>query len=114
MAPHSPAAEPAKRLHNKTTQLHHHHHRDRQMLKIIIIQIFTNIFFSLPYTGYSIYQVQKLTQGNTEVEQLLLRLFLYLFYFNHATPFYTNTLTSKIFRSELVKLFLKLKHRLNL
>ncbi|UJR16623.1 hypothetical protein I4U23_003523 [Adineta vaga] len=88
----------------------HHNSLDQQVLRMLFVQIICYVIFTLPQMGNLIFSTISVTITNRSAEYLaiekfvlfLAELMLYLF---GVTTFYLYTLTSRTFRSELMKLF---------
>ncbi len=88
----------------------------RSLTRMLIIQVFTYIFLTLPVAAYAFYMTLALADYgsvNTDV-QLAIDRFCFAFtslltYVAISLPFYLYTLTGPIFRHIVVKLLTKLK-----
>ena len=86
--------------------------RDRDFMRMIIAEAMVNIFTSIPYSASLVYSgvtynvVDKSAQ-RLEIEAFVTFLGLFIIYIITVIPFYIFMLTSKPFRDEFMKIFVK-------
>jgi hypothetical protein len=99
-------ADQQKRTNNRE---HLQRKRDRQALIILFVQIFVYFILTVPWMVYMIYDAISLNILNKSADRLAIERFIDLFtgavlILFPTTSFYLYTLTSSMFRKELLKM----------
>lgn len=92
------------------------HRMDRQMYRLLFIQVIFYVIFILPQMGNVVFNTISITDPNRSAEDFAIERFVNFFaelmlYLFPVTSFYLFTLTSRTFRSELIKFLRQVIHR---
>jgi hypothetical protein len=87
--------------------------RDSQVLVMLLLQILIFVLFTFPYMSFNLYSAMTRTVTNKSADRLAIESFCQLLsemtvFVYPAVTFYSNTLSSHTFRSELLHLFQKM------
>jgi hypothetical protein len=86
--------------------------KDRYLLRMVIAEVIVNVVTSIPYSINLVYNAVTYYVTNKSVERLEIESFItfitqFLAYLVSVAPFYLFMLTSKPFRNEFFKIFVK-------
>jgi hypothetical protein len=88
---------------------------DRTILRIILVQVFVSLIFSMPVFAFRVYITLSSTMPKSNVrrsvENLIFNVTLMTFYFEKVCSFYIYTLTSRRFRQILWQFMITIRHR---
>ncbi|UJR20266.1 hypothetical protein I4U23_023397 [Adineta vaga] len=87
--------------------------KDRQLIRMLLVEIVTYIIFKFPVTIVYIYEeITRNISKNEEqrmIEKSILQIVYFLYFVENSIGCYTNILVSKTFRTELKHLFVSVR-----